>query len=121
MKDFDGERNYEALKTFADENLGPSCGPDNIDLCDDEKKAVIEKFQKMSTGKLEAKVRKAEVTMKKLDEDFEKLQAELQETYTKANEKKDSAVKEIKASGLGLMKAVFAHRKSNGEKAKDEL
>jgi len=121
LQDFEGERNYEALKDFADENLGPSCGPSNMELCDDEKKAVIEKFQKMSTGKLEAKIRKAESTMAKLDADFEALQKTLQEQYSTAEEKKKKQVAEIKESGLGLMKSVFAHRSLNGEKAKDEL
>jgi len=121
LEDYDGERNYEALKTFADENLGPSCGPANMDLCDEEKKARIEKFQKMSTGKLEAKIRKAEANIEKASAEFEALQKSLQEKYESSSKVKDEKVKEIKASGLGLMKSVFAHRKSNGEKTKDEL
>jgi len=121
LQDFDGERSYEALKEFADTNLGPSCGPANLDLCDDEKKAVIEKFLKMSTGKLEAKIRKAEGTTAKLDADFEALQKTLQDRYTKTEEKKKAAVADIKEAGLGLMKSVLAHRSQNGEKAKDEL
>merc|ERR1712070_689766 len=47
LKDYNGGRTYDDLKKFADENLGPTCGPENLDLCDDESKAMIEKFQAM--------------------------------------------------------------------------
>uniref|UniRef100_A0A6T1KTE5 Thioredoxin domain-containing protein n=1 Tax=Alexandrium monilatum TaxID=311494 RepID=A0A6T1KTE5_9DINO len=59
MKDYEGGRDYEDLKKFADENLGPQCGPDHIDLCDAKKKASIEKYQKLTAGELEAKITKA--------------------------------------------------------------
>lgn len=47
------------MKKFAEENLGPSCGPTNLDLCDADTKAKIEKFMVMSAGKLEGKIRNA--------------------------------------------------------------
>jgi len=59
LKDFNGARSYEDLKKFADENLGPSCGPQNLDLCPEGEKAKLETFMKMSSGKLEGKVRNA--------------------------------------------------------------
>merc|ERR1719174_3490466 len=42
---YEGGRTYDDLKKFADENLGPSCSPAELDLCNDEQKAEIEKFQ----------------------------------------------------------------------------
>mmetsp|Transcript_73894 Transcript_73894/g.211928 ORF Transcript_73894/g.211928 Transcript_73894/m.211928 type:complete len:139 (+) Transcript_73894:202-618(+) len=61
MKDYQGGRSFEDLKKFAEENLGPTCGPgENIDLCDAETKARIEVYVKMSAGKLEGKIRKAQ-------------------------------------------------------------
>mmetsp|Transcript_138040 Transcript_138040/g.243457 ORF Transcript_138040/g.243457 Transcript_138040/m.243457 type:complete len:282 (+) Transcript_138040:79-924(+) len=44
MKDYNGGRSYEDLKKFADENLGPSCGPANLELCSDEVKPKVEKY-----------------------------------------------------------------------------
>merc|ERR1712151_221729 len=35
LQDYNGGRSYDDLKSFADENLGPSCGPANLDLCSD--------------------------------------------------------------------------------------
>jgi len=59
LQDYNGARSYEELKKFADENLGPSCGPENLDLCPEGDKAKLESFMKMSAGKLEGKVRNA--------------------------------------------------------------
>ena len=43
LEDYQGGRDFDALKKFADENLKPMCSPSNIDLCDDDKKAEIKK------------------------------------------------------------------------------
>jgi len=59
LKDYQGGRNYDEFKKFADENLGPSCGPANLDLCGEGEKAKIEGFMKMSAGKLDGKIRNA--------------------------------------------------------------
>jgi len=66
LKDYNGGRTFDDLKKFAGENLGPSCGPDRLDLCSDGDKARFETFMKMSAGKLEGKVRNA---VKVLEED----------------------------------------------------
>jgi len=61
LKDYEGGRSYEDFKKFAEENLGPTCGPgENLGLCDDATRKKIETYTAMSTGKLEGKVRKAE-------------------------------------------------------------
>jgi len=58
LKDYQGGRSFADLKKFAEENLGPTCGPgDNIDLCDEETKAAINKYVTMSAGKLEGRIR----------------------------------------------------------------
>lgn len=60
MKDYSGGRSYDDLKKFAEESLGPTCGPgENIGLCDAETQKRIEGYMKMSVGKLEGKARKA--------------------------------------------------------------
>merc|ERR1711903_301163 len=56
LEDYKGGRDFDSLKKFAEENLGPQCGPANLDLCDAEKKAEIEKFSKMSASDLDASI-----------------------------------------------------------------
>jgi len=120
LQDYNGERSYEELKKFADENLGPSCSPANIELCSDEQKAQIEKFEKMSDGKRDAKVRKMEKDIAKVEEEFEAFQKKLQESYEAESKQKDERIAKIKASGLAMLKAVQAHHKKPAEDGSKE-
>jgi len=117
LEDYKGGRDFDALKKFAEENLGPTCGPANLDLCDADKKAQIEKFSAMSAADLQAAVDEKVKAQETLEADFKTFVDALQKSYTEANEKKDKDVEAIKSSGLGIMKAVAAHNKA----AKAEL
>merc|ERR1712072_348756 len=112
LEDYKGGRDFDSLKKFAEEKLGPTCGPANLDLCDDAKKAEIQKFSKMSADDLEASIKEKSDAMEKLETDFKEFVEGLQKQYTDANEKKDKDIEEVKNSGLGLMKAVAAHNKA---------
>jgi len=112
LEDYKGGRSFDDLKKFAEANLGPTCGPGNLDLCDDEKKAQIQKFQAMSPAELEAAIAEKSGALEKLEGDFKTFVEGLQKQYSEANEKKDKDIEEIKNSGLGLMKSVAAHSKS---------
>merc|ERR1712032_14229 len=116
LEDYDGGRTFDDLKKFAEDNLGPVCSPGNMDLCSDEKKALIEKYMKMSEGKREAKIRMAEKKIQALEDEFEKWQKGLGEQYEAKEKEKENALAAIKESGLGLMKAVKAHRDTEGKK-----
>jgi hypothetical protein len=117
LVDYQGGRSYDDLKSFADENLKPVCSPKNIDLCDDEKKAEIEKFQAMSADDLDSAISGKEKELADADKLFEDEVEKLQKKYKSLMEEKDEAIKAVKDSGLGLMKAV----KATAGKAKDEL
>jgi len=117
LQDYKGGRDFDALKKFAEENLGPTCGPANMDLCDADKKAQIEKFQKMSDADLAKAITEKTDEMEKLEKDFKTFVDGLQKQYSEASEKKEKDVAAVKDSGLGLMKAVAAHQKA----AKSEL
>jgi len=117
LEDYKGGRDFDALKKFAEENLGPTCGPANLDLCDADKKAQIEKFSAMSAADLQAAVDEKVAAQEKLETEFKEFVEGLQKSYTEASEKKDKDVEAIKSAGLGIMKAVAAHNKA----AKAEL
>merc|ERR550514_2251479 len=111
LEDYKGGRDFDALDKFASENLKPMCSPANIDLCDDEKKAEIEKFQAMSADDLAAAIAEKEKEMEAAEETFKNGVQELQNTYQKLMEDKEKTLEDIKNSGLGLMKAVKAAAK----------
>jgi len=112
LEDYEGGRALKDLKTFAKENLGPTCGPANLDLCDADKKAQVSKFMAMSASDLSAAIKEKDDEMAKAEKDLEELLKSLQSQYEAATKKKDDTKKSIKESGLGLMKSVLAHRKS---------
>ena len=118
LQDYQGGRDYDALKKFADENLKPVCSPANIDLCDDAKKKEIETLMALSTEDLEAKISAEEKKLEEAEQYFKDEVQKLQDTYQKLSTEKDEKIAAVKAAGLGLMKSVKA-AKSKG--AKDEL
>lgn len=123
LKDFEGGRSYADLKKFADENLGPTCGPDNLDLCDEANKGIIANFQKMDLDELDTKIEESDAKVKgieaksqkavdKLNKKIEDLNGRI-ESETK--KKDDSIAAETKKLGLGMMKKVFAAKKKKEE------
>jgi len=65
LKAYEGGRDYDSLKAFAESSLGPQCGPgDNLHLCSDKVKAKIEKYIKMSATEIQEKIDKAEEKVK---------------------------------------------------------
>jgi hypothetical protein len=117
LEDYKGARDYDSLKSWAEENLKPVCSPGNIDLCDDDKKAEIEKFQGMTDADLDAAISDKETELETAESSFKEAVAELQETYQKLMADKEATIASVKDSGLGLMKAVKANKGSG----KDEL
>lgn len=116
LQDYEGGRDFEELKSFAEENLTPLCSPTNLDLCDEEKKADINKLQAMSPEDLKAQIEMKEGELKDSEETFDEEVKKLQETYEQLEKDKEAKQKAIKASGLGLMKAVVAAKEAKGEK-----
>jgi len=115
LEDYKGGRTLSDFKKHADENLGPSCGPDNLDLCDDAKKASIEKFNAMSVADLDTFIDDSSKKMETAEADFKKFVEGLQSQYEEQNKAKDKTVEDIKNSGLGFAKAVKASKKSKEE------
>ena len=118
LEDYQGGRDYDALKKFADENLKPVCGPSNLDLCDDEKKKEIEELMALSADDLDGKIKEGEGKIEAAEKLFKDELEKLQKNYEKLMKDKEATIAEVKASGLGLLKSVKAAKKAGG---KEEL
>jgi len=117
LQGYQGGRDLNSTKKFAKESLGPSCGPANLDLCDDEKKKQITEFKTLGLDKLGEMVKTKEAELTELETEFKEFVEGLQKQYEEAQTKKEEGVKAVKEGGLGLLKSVLAHMK----KAKSEL
>lgn len=118
LQDYQGGRSYDDLASFAKENLKPVCSPTNIHLCDDEKKAEIEKYSAMSADELDKLIAAAEGKMSDAESTFQSEVEKLQKKYEELKKAQEDTIAEVKASGLGLMKSVKA---AAGSKGSDEL
>lgn len=123
MKDYDGGRSFSDLQKFAQENLGPSCGPDNLDLCDADDKATLEKYMAMDSAALDAAISEGDAKVAKVEASFTKKIKKLESDVADANKRiekekekhKKALAAEDKKLGLRFKKAVAAAKK------KDEL
>ena len=111
LEKYEGGRDFDSLQKFAQENLKPVCSPANIDLCDDDKKAEIETFQKMSADELKAAIAEKVAEQEDAEKTFKSEVEKLQKKYEQLQKDKEDSIKAVKASGLGLMKSVKASRK----------
>jgi len=118
LEDYQGGRDFASLEKFAKENLKPMCSPVNIDLCDADKKAEIEKFLGMPGTELDGLIAESEKKIEEAEEKFKKGVEGLQAQYQELMKEKEKTEEEIKNSGLGLMKACKAHAAKSGS---DEL
>merc|ERR1711904_721113 len=116
LEDYQGGRDYEALKKFAKENLKPMCSPSNLDLCDEEKKKEIADLQALPAEELNTKIEEKKKEMKEASEFFDAEVKKLQDTYQKLETEKKEKIAAVKASGLGLMQAVQAAAKKTAGK-----
>jgi protein disulfide-isomerase A6 len=115
MEDYQGGRDFDDLQKFAKENLGPSCGPSNVDLCDAEQKAKIQAFQALSSEELATKIAAEEKKITDAEENFKAEVEKLQANYEKLSKSKDETIANVKKQGLGMMKSVKAS-KADGKK-----
>eukprot|EP01084_Bolivina_argentea_P311156 538567_1 len=58
LQDYEGGREYEDMEQHAKNNLGPSCGPDNLDLCEDEQKKTLEELAEKSDEWIDSEISK---------------------------------------------------------------
>lgn len=118
MQDYQGPREYDELKAFADENLKLMCSVENIDLCEGEKKELIQKYLKMSEDELEKLIEAEQNKIADLQATFDAGLEKLQETYEELQNEMQASMDEVKKNGLSMMKSIL---KSKGAPDKEEL
>jgi len=109
LEDYEGGREYEELLEFASNNLGPTCGPDNMDLCDSAQTEKIETIMALGLEKIVGRIENINGEISAAEEFFDIEVQKLQERYEKLSEDKDEAIKAAKDKDLGMLKSVRAH------------
>mmetsp|Transcript_125216 Transcript_125216/g.348414 ORF Transcript_125216/g.348414 Transcript_125216/m.348414 type:complete len:231 (-) Transcript_125216:93-785(-) len=115
LQAYEGGRTYEDLKKFAEENLGPQCGPSNLDLCDADTKAMIEGFLKMSKADLDKKIAEIQKATSEKDKAFQKKFRKFKAKY--ADFKSEQAEEEEQLEIQRKEKDKFEKNKAKASKA----
>jgi len=102
---YNGGRDYDTLSKWAKDNLGPTCGAENIDLCNDEQKKLIKDKQALSAADLDKEIADQEAELKKADDDLEELLKSLQSQYEAGKQKKDDTIAALSPK-LALLRSV---------------
>jgi hypothetical protein len=112
--DYKGGRKYADLLKHVEENMGPSCGPDNKEVCTADELKELEELLKLPLAERKAQAEAAQAEMDKIGSDFNDFVQGLQESYEKAMSDKETKENELAPK----LKMLFASTK---EASKDEL
>jgi len=103
---YEGGRDFDSLKKFADESLGPSCSNDNIDLCDDDQKAILAKYTAMSESERKKIVDDADAAVEEAEELAKSEVKKLQSRYEQLMKDKEEQIKALQTPELRLLKSI---------------
>lgn len=110
LQDYQGGREFDELLQFAKSNLGPSCGPKNLDLCSEEQKKEIVTTNAMTDEQLVKGIEEKEAAIAAAEKKFQADVQALQKSYDDMEKAKAASVAEIKKSGLSMMRTVCKDR-----------
>jgi len=115
LQEYEGGREYEDLLAFAKENLGPVCGPNDLDLCDEEQKAKIAALEAEGYEKLEARLAKINEGILAEEDKFKKEVQKLQDRYEELMKDLQKATNDLKGDEFDLWNSVYTHLKPEEE------
>lgn len=120
LEDYDGGRDADALTAFA-KGLKATCSPANMDLCDEAGKKAIEDVMGLSDDEIAKQIADGDKQIADADTTFNTELEALQANYQALVKTKEDAIAAVKKSGLGMLKAVQAHKKKVTAGGKAEL
>jgi len=89
---YEGGRDFDSLKAFVTDNLGPSCDSENKDLCNEEQLKALEDAEAMSPEDREAEIKKLTDAVADAEKTFKDEVDKLQKKYKELMEEKDAAI-----------------------------
>jgi len=110
---YEGGRDFDSLKKFADESLGPSCSNDHIDLCDDEQKQTLEKYNAMTAAERKKILDDANAAIEEAEEHAKSEVKKLQTKYEQLMKDKDETIKAVQTPELRLLKTIKGDAKED--------
>eukprot|EP00929_Paragymnodinium_shiwhaense_P055992 TRINITY_DN28025_c0_g1_i1.p1 TRINITY_DN28025_c0_g1~~TRINITY_DN28025_c0_g1_i1.p1 ORF type:complete len:185 (-),score=77.77 TRINITY_DN28025_c0_g1_i1:110-664(-) len=121
MQEYSGGRDFDSLQRFAQDNLGPLCGPEMLDLCTEKDKALVESFMSLSKDDLDGKIQAKEDALKTADDLFDEEVKKLNEAYQSLQKELSDKQSAINAAGFNMMKAIKVTKAKAKEKSSEKV
>ena len=111
LEDYEGPRDFDSLKAFADQHLKPACGIYHMQLCDKATRQEIRRLKKLSLAELDQELDAKMEAYNEIEKKSQQFIEDLEEYYAKAKEMKEKGQNDIMENeGLALMKACAKER-----------
>jgi protein disulfide-isomerase A6 len=118
-EDYKGGRTLAALREFADANLGPSCGPATVDLCDDAQRVHLDAATALAPDELAADIVVQEAAVAAAGAAFKDAVAGLQTQYEQLVATRTETENALTPK-LRLYRSVAAAAEAGGEGEEEE-
>ena len=122
---YNGPRSYDDLASFAEETLTSICSPGNLDACDEEEKALIQRYLTLAPEEIQKRIKQEKDKIKQAKKTFDVAVDRLQKEYQALVESKDKRVQDITSSDLRILKSIQKARakvvSAKDGTSKDEL
>mmetsp|Transcript_53578 Transcript_53578/g.96243 ORF Transcript_53578/g.96243 Transcript_53578/m.96243 type:complete len:585 (-) Transcript_53578:39-1793(-) len=96
LKPYNGQRSYEDFRRFAQDNLGESCGPGLLALCDEKRRALLEKFMRIPPEKLDERIGIADQQIKRAEYNWKLIEHNVSLEMQASEEKKRKKITSIR-------------------------
>ncbi|CAE7895865.1 SEP2 [Symbiodinium necroappetens] len=114
LEDYTGGRDLPSLQKFAQESLRPTCGPENIDLCDVLSRKQLEEYMAMPADELNSKIREQEASITAAEKEVDELLKSMQKEYEEAKIAKEIAFIIVLCAALCTRFWPWTHEISQG-------
>jgi len=112
---YNGGRDFDSLKKWAAENLGPVCSPGKHEhLCTDEQKKEMDDIRALSESELDDQIAEHEKDLKDSDQTLKDLLESLQKQYNDGQKAKEAKEAEVQPK-LGMKRKIKAAKSESGE------
>lgn len=108
LQDYTGGRGFSDLSKFASE-LGPTCGPEHLQVCSEEQKKKIKEYQAMDAARRQVEILELEAEEEKIDAEFRAYVDALSNEAKVAGTKKEEGIMAVMKGGLNTLRAIAAH------------
>jgi protein disulfide-isomerase-like protein len=121
LSDYEGGRDYDSMNEFVSIDLKLTCSPMNLDLCNDEEKALIELIQKKTDDDLNQEIEKVESILEEAENALENGIAGLQERFDEMMAAHEADVGKLQdETNYKLMQSILSMKKKEAGIVEDD-